>query len=126
MADAKSNYLENLFLTWLLTTDSVTRPTSWYVALFTSDPTDSDAGDEVTGGSYARQAITFDVVNNEATNEAVIEFTDMPDETISHWAIYDAATAGNMLYYAPLVDTKDLNAGDTVVFPIGDLLIREK
>ena len=70
-----TNAFETSTLKYLLTTDSVTRPTSWYVGLFTSDPTDTGAaGTEVSGSAYARTAATFTVTNDTATNSASIEF----------------------------------------------------
>ena len=39
---ALSDYAEKLVLDWLMTNGSATRPTAWYVALYTAAP--SDAG----------------------------------------------------------------------------------
>ena len=70
-----TNAYETHLLQYLLTTDSVTRPTSWYVGLFTSDPTDTGAaGTEVSGNGYARTAVTFSVSGDTASNTAGVEF----------------------------------------------------
>ena len=53
-----SNTFETTTLKWLLTTDAVTRPTAWYVALYTAAPSDTGGGTEVSGGSYVRKAVT--------------------------------------------------------------------
>ena len=54
-----TNTFETTVLTWLLTTGAATRPTVWYVGLFTTDPGETGAGTEVTGFGYARTAATF-------------------------------------------------------------------
>ncbi len=52
-----SNYLENKVLDHVLRNTSYTSPTTVYVGLYTSDPTDAGSGTEVSGGSYARQVL---------------------------------------------------------------------
>ena len=52
-----SNHLENALINAVLRNTSYTSPTTTYLALYTSDPTDADTGTEITGGSYVRQAI---------------------------------------------------------------------
>ena len=60
-----TNAFETSTLQYLFTTGSVTRPTAWYLGLFTSDPTETgSAGTEVSGGGYARKAVTFTVSGN--------------------------------------------------------------
>jgi hypothetical protein len=56
---ALSDHAEALLLDWLMTTGTATRPTNWYVALYTLAPSDSGGGTEVSGGGYARQAVIF-------------------------------------------------------------------
>ena len=118
-----SNHAENLVLDWLLTNGTATRPTAWYVGLFTSDPTDADTGTEVSGGSYARTAVTFSVTGNAATNTAAVEFPAATASwgTVSHIAIYDASTSGNMLFHTALDIAKAITDGDVFRIPTGDL-----
>lgn len=125
MADAKSDYAENLVLRYLLTTESVTRPAEVYYALFTSDPAETGATGEVSGGSYARLPLTMAVDGNTATNESAIQFTGLPAAIITHFALFDALTGGNMLYHGELEDPKTTNSGDTLTLPAGDLDISE-
>lgn len=54
-----SNYLENALLNAVLRNTSYTSPSTVFVALYTSDPTDAGSGTEVSGGSYARKSVTF-------------------------------------------------------------------
>lgn len=118
-----SNNAENLLLNWVLTTGSATRPTAWYVGLFTTDPTDADTGTEVSGGSYARTAVTFSVTGNAATNTAGVEFPAATASwgTVSHIAVYDASTGGNMIFHSALTTAKTITDGDVFRIPTGDL-----
>jgi hypothetical protein len=121
-----SNYGENLVLTWLLTTGSATRPTSWYIALYTVAPGEGGGGTEVSGGSYARQAATFTVSGTsptEATNSAAIEFPTATASwgTVVAAAIYDASTSGNMIAFANLDTSKTIDSGDVLRFNAGSL-----
>jgi len=115
-----SDYLENELLDAVYNADafSVTTP---YVSLHTADPGETGAS-EVTGGSYARQAGSFGVASGGAvSNDALIEFTDMPACTVTHVGVWDAATAGNFLWGGALAASKTVNAGDTFQIPVGDL-----
>ncbi len=110
-----SNYTENLLLNWLLTTNSATRPTAWYVGLFTAAPSDAGGGTEVTGNGYARVAtgtISVSGTDTTATNSAAIEFAAASGGnwgTVTHAAIFDASTSGNMLAWAALTTSRTLS-----------------
>lgn len=122
---AASNYTENLALKWLLTTDSATRPTSWYVALFTSDPTDAGSGTEVSGGSYARKSVAFTVSGDTATNSATVTFDTASANwgTIGYVGIYDNSTGGNLLFHGAVTTSKTIESGDTFVISSSNLSI---
>jgi hypothetical protein len=45
----------------------------------------------------------------------------MPTATITHAALYDASTSGNMLMHGALVASKSVTAGDSLTVAIGDL-----
>lgn len=120
-----SNTYETNVLTWLLTGDAVTRPTSFYVALFTSNPDEDASGTEVStsGTAYARQSVTFSVSGNTATNTAAIEFATATASygTVTHVGVYDASTAGNLIAYAALSTSKAIDTGDVLRLPANDL-----
>lgn len=124
-----SDYAENLVLNWLLTTNSATRPTAWYVALFTAAPSDTGGGTEVSGSAYARTAtgtITVSGTATTATNAAAIEFAAASGGnwgTITHAAIFDASTGGNMLAWAALTTSRTINDGDVFRIPAGSLTV---
>lgn len=120
-----SNTHENKVLTWTFTADAVTRPTAWYLALFTTDPGEGATGTEVssTGTAYARQTVAFTVTGNTATNSAAVEFPTATASygTVTHVAVFDASTAGNMIAYAALSSSKSIDTGDVLRVPAGDL-----
>ena len=120
-----TNAYETHLLQYLLTTDSVTRPTTWYVGLFTSDPTDTgSAGTEVSGNGYARTSVTFSVTGDTASNTAGVEFPAASGGswgTVSHIGIMDASSGGNMLVAAALTTAKEITDGDVFRIPTGDL-----
>jgi len=118
-----SNTYETNVLNWALTNSSVTRPTSWYVGLYTSDPTDAGTGTEVSGGGYAREAVTFTVTGNEATNSGVIEFDAATASfgTVTHIAVLDALTGGNIITHGALSASKAIGTGDIFRIAAGDL-----
>lgn len=113
---------ENRVLDWVLVTGTPTRPSATYLALFTVAPNDAGSGGtEVSGGSYARQAVTFDAASGGATqNAATITFPTATASwgTIVGVAVMDASSGGNMILYAPLSASKAIGSGD--VFEILD------
>jgi len=120
-----SDTFETHVLNYVFTTTSVTRPTAWYLALFTSNPADDASGTEVStsGTAYARQSATFTVSGDTASNNAAIEFPTATASfgTVSHVAVFDAATSGNLIAYAALTSSKAIDTGDVFRVPSGDL-----
>jgi hypothetical protein len=105
---------------------SYTSAATVYLALYTTDPTDADTGTEVTGGSYARQSITFGAPSNGvSTNSAAIEFPQCTASwgAVTHVGIRDASTAGNLLYHTPLDASKTIDSGDIFKIAIGSLSV---
>lgn len=123
---SKSNYSEIAALDWLLGGATPTRPSARYVALYTADPGETDAGTEVSGGSYARQAVTFSAAASGATsNSGALSFTGMPACTVTYFGVRDASTAGNLLYSGALTASRTLLAGDTLNVAAAALVVTE-
>jgi hypothetical protein len=121
-----SNYLENALINATLRATNFTAPTTVYVGLYTSDPTDANTGTEVSGGSYARTAVTFGAPSNGvSTNSAAVEFTAATASwgTVGWIGILDAATSGNLLYHTPLDISKVISSGDIFKISIGSLSV---
>lgn len=121
-----SNYLENALINATLRNTSYTSPATVYVGLYTSDPTDANSGTEVSGGSYARTAVTFGAPSNGVTtNSAAVEFPQATGSwgTVTHIGILDASTSGNLLYHSPLDVSKTIASGDIFKIAIGSLSV---
>jgi hypothetical protein len=121
-----SNFLENSLINGTLRGTTYTAPTTVYVALYTSDPTDADTGTECSGTAYARQAVTFGAPSNGATtNSAAVEFPQAGGSwgTITHIGIRDALTTGNLLYHTPLDASKTIATGDVFRIASGSLSV---
>jgi hypothetical protein len=138
---AFTDFMENKIIDWLFRAQALgvtgasagagSGPTALFVGLLTATPTDSTAGTEVTGGSYARVSVTSALANWAGTqsaasttassgtggttsNNGTITFPAPTANwgTITGFGIYDASTAGNLLIYAALTTSKTVNNGD--------------
>lgn len=122
MAGNLSNYLEDKLIDHFLGTTTYTKPSAVYVALYSVAPSDAGGGTEIAGGSYARQAATFTASSGGATsNDANIDFTNMPAVTVVAIGIHDNVSAGNLLLWGTLTTNKTTDAGDTLRIATGDL-----
>jgi flagellar hook-associated protein FlgK len=121
-----SNYLENALINGTLRATTYTAPTTVYVGLYTSDPTDANTGTEVTGGFYVRTAVTFGAPSDGVTTKsAAVEFPQATaDWGVVGWiGILDASTSGNLLYHSPLDVSKTISSGDVLRISIGALSV---
>ena len=121
-----SNYLENAVIDAVLRATSYTSPTTVYVGLFTTDPTDAGSGTEVSGGSYARTAVTFSAPSNGVTsNSADVEFPQATASwgSVTHIGLHDAASGGNLLFHTVLDTTKTIDSGDIFKIASGNLTV---
>jgi hypothetical protein len=121
-----SNYLENALINVTLRATSYTAPTTVYVSLWTSDPTDAGSGTEVSGGSYARTAVTFAAPSNGVTtNNADVTFPTATASwgTVGWIGINDALTTGNLLYHTALDTAKTIDSGDIFKITTGNLSV---
>lgn len=130
-AGALSDYLENQIIDYLLRGQPFTAPTSVYVALATSEGSDSACGTEVTGGSYARVEVASGLTSWAGTqssgsttassgtsgttsNNGVIEFPSptAPWGQVVEFCVFDSDEGGNLLWRAALTTPKTINDGD--------------
>jgi hypothetical protein len=121
-----SNYLENKLLDHVFKVASFTVPTNIYVALSTADPTDSGGSiAEPSGNNYARTLCnTWDAAASGATaNTNAVTFPTASGSwgTITHFALFDASSAGNMLAHGALTTSKSITNGDTPKFNAGEI-----
>lgn len=121
-----SNYLENALINGTIRGTSYTAPSTVYVGLYTSDPTDANTGTEVTGGSYARQSATFAAPSNgSSASNADITFPQATANwgTVGWIGILDASTSGNLLYHTALDAAKTIETGDIFKIASGNLTV---
>lgn len=127
---ALSDYLENALIEHLFRNTNYTRPANIYVALYTAAPNDAGGGTEVSGGSYARQAIAtgassgWDAASGGATaNTATVTFPTATASwgTVTHVGLFDAVTGGNLLMHGALSASQAVNNGNIFRFNAGDL-----
>lgn len=134
MPGSASDYLENKVADHILGGPDFTRPATVYVGLWTSTLTDSSTGSsagEVSGGGYSRVAVTNNTTNWPAATGGVkkngtdITFPQATGNwgTVTDFAILDAATGGNILFYGTLDVAKTIGTGDTFKFPANNITI---
>lgn len=126
-----SDFLENKILDHVFGSVAYAAPVTFYLAAYTAAPSDAGGGTEVTGGAYARVAITNNAVNFPASaggaksNGTVITFPTATASwgTVTHLAIMDAASAGNQIGWSPLTLAKLIDTADTMSVPVGSLAL---
>ena len=133
-AASLTDFLETALINHLFRGTAYTAPGTWHVSLHTAACSDSATGTEVSGGSYARAAIasgagTFAAVsggNGTTSNTGTISFATPSAGwgLVTHFALWDATTAGNQLICQALTTSKTINSGDTVSFPAASLTIQ--
>ena len=123
-----SNYLENALLNATLNGTTYTAPATVYVSLWTSDPTDAGSGTEVTGGSYARTAVSFATASGTSgnvLNDADVTFPTATASwgTVGWIGINDNSSGGNLLYHTALDTSKTIDTGDIFKISTGNLSV---
>jgi hypothetical protein len=123
MAGNLTDVAENLVLDWLNPGQTApTRPPGLSLRLMTANGTDSSAGTEVSGGSYAAQSLTLDAASGGATaNSSTISYTGMPACTVVGVEIWDTSGTPRRLWWGALAASRTVNSGDTFEFAAGDL-----
>ena len=101
-----------------------------YIALYTTDPTDTDSGVEATYTNYARAAVVrssggWTVSGNQAQNAAAITYPTSGgvNNTITHVGIRTSLTGGDLLYHAALSSSVSIVSGSTPKFNANEITI---
>jgi hypothetical protein len=129
-----SDYLEDAIRNWFKGTVFPTVPANTYLGLYTAAPSDSGGGTEVSGNAYARQPIVSSAAGwtsggagtGSISNAAIINFPAANPGawgTVTHFGVFDAVTAGNLLMWNALGASKVVNIADVVQFAIGALVL---
>lgn len=131
----KSTYLEDKLLNWLKGTTFPAAPSTVYVALFTANPADDGTGGtEVSGGNYSRVAITtssgWSAISGTAprqiSNSGIVTFPTPSANwgTITGIGVYDASTAGNLLYWNSIT-SQVINSGVVASMAAGNIVVSD-
>lgn len=127
---SKSDYLENKLLDHQVGKTAYAMPSVW-IGLYTATPSDAGGGTEVTGGSYVRKATVgtdWTAASGGATSNAtVLTFVAATASwgIITHFGLFDAVSAGNMLRWAAVGTPRTIGNGDSASFAIGTLNLTE-
>lgn len=130
MATGITTANSNALLNFLFSAGSYTPPASTWVALFTAAPGYAGGGTEVTGGSYARQEITdadwAAAAGREISNDIALTFPQASASwgLVTHFALFDAPSGGNMLFFGALSQSVSIPLGAQRIFPAGSLTLR--
>lgn len=121
-----SNYLANATINATTRGVPYAPPVKVYVSLYTTDPTKDDTGSEVSGsgGTYSREELKLGMpFDGVSTNENLMQWNTATTDwgVITHVAIHDSETGGNMLYYTPLDVPKNIEVGDQFQITVSNL-----
>ena len=101
-----------------------------YLALFKSNPGKEGTGDEVDEAGYSRKEISFSAPyeENDKFNVKVdtVAFFDEAEENwgeVTHGAVYDSETGGELLWYGPLENPRYVLDGDQVVVREDEIVV---
>ncbi len=127
---AASNYLETQLFNLIFRGTAFTAPVKTWIALHTANPTETGSVAEVdtaTWPSYLRQdaakggaqadawTVPTDGTGKNALQLLYAMYDGASALTVTHFSVWDAVTAGNMLVYAPLASSRTINNGDVFV-----------
>lgn len=112
-----TNYLANKMLDHALrghvSESEYERPSQVYLALHTGNPGDTGSENEVSGGAYARQIVTFAESAEGVIENSNVPLFTMPACTVSYFSVWDASTGGNCLFYDIIASPQTFNTSDT-------------
>jgi len=127
-----ANYLEDKLLDQMVGKTDFAMPTC-YVGLSTADPLDDASGNaEPVGMAYARVATAGGDWNASSagsiSNNQDVTFPEATGDwgTITHFTLWDAVAAGNMLAHGSLASSKHIESGEIAKFvggTPGDLVL---
>lgn len=123
---ALTDYLEHALIDCVLRNVPYTPSETIYLGLHTESPGESGTGIEVAGGDYARQQIAFGAPANGSTtnsNDVLFPVATASWGSISHFALWDAGIAGNVLLYGAFTQVKQIEAGDQFKVAAGNMTV---
>lgn len=119
---ALSDAAETLVVNFMANAETATRPTAWYLGLFSAAPSDSGGGTELSGNGYARQNMTFGAASGGvAANTSTHTFTASGGNwaEVTHYGIFSASTGGTLWWHGALTTPKTAANGDSLTVAAG-------
>jgi hypothetical protein len=127
---AASDYLEDKLLDHTLRNTAFTQPSGLFVGLFTAvtglEENTPSAEISTSSTGYNRKTIAFSAASGGSSeNSGTVTFDAATDNwgTVTHVAVMDAATSGNVLFYGAVTSAKTIETGDTFQISAGNLTI---
>jgi hypothetical protein len=125
----KSTYLATKLLDHLLGGAAFSQPVTLYLELYTAAPNAGGGGTPVSGGGYARKSVALATIfgtpasgaAKSNTVEVVFPFATASWGTVVAVGIFDAVTAGNLLFFGTLTTPRAVDTDQAPTFPIGDI-----
>ncbi len=126
---AATTFLRNLLADFLTGRDTLTAPANFHLALLTSAPGDGGSGGtEAAGGDYGRLTLANDDSSWDrdgliVSNLGLLLFPEATAGwgTITHWKLFDDATAGNAWFYGAFTPSATVGTGARFRLGIGKL-----
>lgn len=123
-----SDQFENKILDAGFVSGTLTKPANVYVALYSTAPTDSTSGTELTGNGYSRQLVSFgSAANGAITSSGNVTFSASGGTWSSAVAValLDASSSGNVMVYGTLTPSRTLQDGDTLTFETAAITVTQ-
>ena len=124
-----TTYGENLLINWAFNVDSVTRPTAWFVAIHTADPTETGATAEMVVGTdadYVRQAVTMGTSSSgSSASTTQVVFTPAAAAgtySVTHASVWATAPGSVSLIKGPLATPRSISNASPLTFEIGEII----
>lgn len=130
----QTTYFANKIMDDLFGLVTYAPPSSYYLAVSkTAINVDGSGITEPSVGSYARVEMENDKTtfsnasNGSVTNDVQFKFPEATLDwgVVTHFAIFDAATGGNMLLYGELVAPRTIESSTTLVLEPGSMILTQ-
>lgn len=123
---AQSDYLRNKLLEHL-DGATYTGVSTVYLGVFTTPVNADESGTEVSGGGYARKAVTFAAASGGSiSSSSAVTWSPLHTSstlTLFGWGIFDSLSGGNMLYYGQFSSPFTVASGTDLTFAAGDITV---
>jgi len=125
-----TTYFQNVVMGNLFKTKtSPALPTAYYIGLSSTTPTVAGACTEPStiGTGYARVQLSnlSEPTNGVITNSAAVSFPESKTDwgTMTHYAVFDAATGGNLLFYNNLSISRKVEPNTVITIKANQLKV---